>query len=145
MNDLLGKKVKIYYGQDMQHVAVGLVQTWDEANEIITLAPDGTMIPFDTIAKVDVLDPIDKPVDLASDPSYKSGNVRFVMHAAVQFDNAIYFQSPVSVWQEDHILCFENRMIHHTADDVTMKDGQTFRKADCQFIVKSMLGIHFES
>lgn len=144
MNDLVGKKVKIYYGQDMQHAAIGFVEAWDEPNETVTLAPDGKVIQFHSIAKVDVLDPIEKPMDLASDPSYRSGNVRFVMHAAVQFDNAIYFQSPVSVWQGDRILTFENRVIHHTLEDVTMKDGQIFRKAECQFIVKSNIGIQHE-
>jgi len=145
MEKLVGKHVIVYYGQRMQLTAHGTLSEWDEQEEMITLSPDGIRIPIGQIAKVELMEPIEPRSELARDPAYRSGNVRFVMHDPVQFDNAIYFQSPVSIWHKDHLICHENRIIHHTAHEVTIQDGTVFRKDECQFIVKSMIGIQHAS
>ncbi|WP_018756630.1 hypothetical protein [Paenibacillus terrigena] len=145
MKNLVGKQVMVYYGQRMQLTAQGTLSEWNEQEEMITLAPEGIRIPIAQIAKVELLEPVEARSELAQDPAYRSGNVRFVMHDTVQFDNAIYFQSPVSIWHKDRLICHENRIIHHTEHEVTIQGGTVFRKDECQFIVKSMIGIQHSS
>lgn len=143
MEDLVGRRVSICYGNQMQYEAVGTVQEWDEVNEFVRLAPDDLILGFKDIAKIEVMDAIETTVaEALSARSYQARNVRFVMSSSVQFDNALYFQSAVSVWKGDRMACLEGIIVDHTDDTVTMQDGQIFNKTECQFTVKSILGSH---
>ncbi|CAH0120034.1 MULTISPECIES: hypothetical protein [unclassified Paenibacillus] len=139
MNDLIGKRVQIFYGDHMQYKVSGTIDEWDENGQYVRLEPEGIVLQFQDIAKIELLEAVDRIAESPA-PSYHAGNIRFVMRNSVQFDNAILFRSAVSVWKDNRMLVLEGIIAEHSEDTVTMTDGRQFPKSECQFVVKSILG-----
>lgn len=139
MNDLIGKRVQIFYGDQMQYKVSGTIDEWDENGQYVRLEPEGIVLHFQDIAKIELLEAVDRIAESPA-PSYLAGNIRFVMRNSVQFDNAILFRSAVSVWKDNRMLVLEGIIAEHSEDTVTMADGRKFPKSECQFVVKSILG-----
>lgn len=146
MQELMNKKVNLFTIHNRQHSITGTIKGWDDMQEHLILEPQHMIIPFKHIAKLEVLEPITLPtVNELAWHATSQGVLRFVMHEPAQFENAIYFRSPVTVWQGDQLLCMNSRIDEHNQEHVRMENGATYRKADCTFIVQSNLNIYHGS
>ncbi|WP_226001958.1 hypothetical protein [Paenibacillus sp. BJ-4] len=138
MRQWKGRQVILYYGNNGHTQKVrGTLEKWDDTRKCVILGPKMLAIPFENIAYISMLPPgrerrIRHPAKLNS--------FGYVMSVPLQFDNAIHFQSAVSVWKDDQLIAYNIRLVSHTDHDVMLEDGQTLSKKGHLFVVRSLRG-----
>lgn len=58
-----------------------------------------------------------------------------ILKNPVDFDNAMYFGIPVSVWQDGELIDYGGKITKQTEDAVYINDGY-YLKSVCEFIVR---------
>lgn len=58
-----------------------------------------------------------------------------ILLSSFDFDNALYFAAPVSVWQNGKILDYGGQIDKHTDEDVWI-NGNGYLKSTCEFRIR---------
>ncbi|MBP1999267.1 hypothetical protein J2Z69_000286 [Paenibacillus shirakamiensis] len=140
--DWIGQDV-IVYCQQQDDIYSGTIEGWDRAARRLLLGPRPMAIPIDDIIRIqpgsrgrkNARRAIKSKTDKAS-----AHSVGYVMKNHVQFDNAIYFKSPVTIWKGDKLLYFRTVIHVHTDQEVVLASGETLDKTNHVFVVRSIRG-----
>lgn len=62
-------------------------------------------------------------------------NKGFILKSPFDFDNAVYFQKPVEVWQHGQLIDYGGPIQEHTENAVVI-NGAKYLKAVCEFKVR---------
>ncbi|ALP38465.1 hypothetical protein ASL14_22075 [Paenibacillus sp. IHB B 3084] len=138
MRQWKGRQVILYYGNNGHTQKVrGTIEKWDDTHKCVILGPKMLSIPFENITYITMLPP---GRERRSRHPAKLNSIGYVMSVPVQFDNAILFQSAVTVWKEDQLIAYNTKLTSHTDYDVVLDDGQTLSKEGHLFVVRSLRG-----
>jgi hypothetical protein len=138
MRQWKGRQVILYHGNNGHTQKVrGTIEKWDDTHKCVILGPKMLSIPFENITYITMLPP---GRERRSRQPAKLNSIGYVMSVPLQFDNAILFQSAVTVWKEDQLIAYNSKLASHTDYDVVLDDGQTLSKEDHLFVVRSLRG-----
>ncbi|WP_431087933.1 hypothetical protein [Paenibacillus sp. 8b26] len=138
MRQWKGRQVILYHGNNGHTQKVrGTIEKWDDTHKCVILGPKMLSIPFENITYISMLPP---GRERRSRHPAKLNTVGYVMSVPVQFDNAILFQSAVTVWKEDQLIAYNAKLTSHTDYDVVLDDGQILSKEGHLFVVRSLRG-----
>lgn len=135
MKGWIGRRVTIYCNDNLHTRVKGTLRKWDDVNERLTIGPHDLILPFSDVCTIQLLS------DGKSAPAAAPNPVGYIMRDTGQFDNAVYFRSPVMIWIKDRLAAHRATIQSHDAKTVTLSDGRTFRKAECTCVVRSMKSI----
>lgn len=112
----------------------GSIEGWDSHNRSILHGAKAEVIPLDHILN-------DKAEGAgASKAKGAPHSVGYVMHDRIQFDTAVFFKSPVMVWQKDRLIYLHTTLSKHNDREVILATGETLIKEDYVFVVRSIRG-----
>ncbi|WP_054955066.1 hypothetical protein [Paenibacillus dakarensis] len=129
MKHWVGRRV-VVHRRDGARVAVeGVLKIWDNIHEKIVMVPGDIVVPFHAIVKIE-----------RADMSPSLNSIGYKMKHSIQFDNAVYFRSRVMIWKENSLLSAQSILTAHDAETVTLSNGVRLRKAEHNFVVRSLRG-----
>ncbi|MFP4978730.1 hypothetical protein ACE6ED_25210 [Paenibacillus sp. CN-4] len=134
MRHWVGKPVMMYCGEPPYTIVRGVLRKWDVSMGRAIIGHHETAVPFRRIAMIRALPSRER----ALPPVLHS--VGYVMRSRIQFDNAIYFKSAVTVWKGDRLIALNTVIVAHTKGSVTLEDGRTLPKSQHTFVVRSLRG-----
>ncbi|MET3210835.1 UNVERIFIED_CONTAM: hypothetical protein ABIC26_003796 [Paenibacillus sp. PvR008] len=138
MRQWKGCQVILYHGNNGHTQKVrGTIEKWDDTHKCVILGPKMLSIPFENITYISMFPP---GRERRSRHPAKLNSIGYVMSVPLQFDNAILFQSAVTVWKEDQLIAYNAKLTSHTDYDVVLDDGQTLSKESHLFVVRSLRG-----
>lgn len=138
MHQWKGRQVILYHGNNGRIQKVrGTLEKWDDIRKYVILGPKMLAIPFEHVAYITMLPP---GRERRSRHPAKLNPIGYVMSDPLQFDNAIYFQSAVTVWKDDQLIAYNIKLASHTDCNVVLEDGQTLSKEGHLFVVRSLRG-----
>ncbi|MXO80999.1 hypothetical protein GRP75_25105 [Paenibacillus sp. OT2-17] len=138
MRQWKGRQVILYHGNNGHTQKVrGTLEKWDDIRKCVILGPKMLAIPFENITHITMLPP---GRERRCRHPAKLNAIGYVMSVPLQFDNAIHFQSAVTIWREDQLIAYNVKLVSHSAHDVILEDGQTLSKEEHLFVVRSLRG-----
>lgn len=140
--DWIGQEV-IVYCENQDDIYTGIIESWDAAANKLILGPRPIAVPLDDIIKIQPGSRnrryARKVMKTKTDRAVPH-SVGYVMKNQVQFDNAIYFKSPVTVWSGNNLLHFRTAIHHHNEHEVILVSGERLDKQKHLFVVRSIRG-----
>lgn len=138
MHQWKGRQVILYHDNKGHTQKVrGTLVKWDDTRKYVILGPKMLAVPFENIAYITMLS---LGRERKSRHPAKLNSIGYVMSVSLQFDNAIHFQSAVTVWKDDKLIACNIKLVSHTDHDVVLEDGQTLSKEGHLFVVRSLRG-----
>ncbi|WP_150265940.1 hypothetical protein [Paenibacillus tepidiphilus] len=134
MKHWVGRPVIMYCGEKPYTILRGVLRKWDAAAGVAVIGHQEIAVPFHDIVFIKAL----APKERALAPVLHS--VGFCLRERLQFDNAIYFKSAVTVWRGDQLVAYNTTIISHTKGSVTLQGGQHVPKGAHLFVVRSLRG-----
>lgn len=134
MKHWVGRPVIMYCGEQPYTIMKGVLRRWDLATSVAVIGHQEIAVPFRDIVYIKAL----APKERALPPVLHS--VGYIMRERLQFDNAVYFKSAVTVWKGDQLVAFNATIIAHTKGSVTLHGGQNLPKGNHTFVVRSLRG-----
>lgn len=140
--DWIGQEV-IVYCQDQDDIYTGTIEGWDRAANKLLLGPRSIAVPIEDIIKIQ---PGSRGKRFArkvmKTRTVKAGphSVGYIMKNRVQFDNAVYFKSPVAVWRDNQLLHYQTAIQYHNEHEVMLITGEKYSKLSHTFVVRSIRG-----
>ncbi|AKG35577.1 hypothetical protein [Paenibacillus durus] len=134
MRHWVGKPVIAYLGKPPYITLRGVLRKWDSAAGRVVIGHHEAGIPIRDIAIIKAL----APKERALPPVLHS--VGYILKDRLQFDNAVYFKSAVTVWKGDRLIALNTTLGSHTKGSVTLEDGRTLMKGTHLFVVRSLRG-----
>ncbi|MFM9280637.1 hypothetical protein [Paenibacillus jiagnxiensis] len=135
MRQWIGRQVIVHYENDGMMQVRGTVERMNYTDKSLILGPGMQTIPFDRIS---IIQPLH--TDSRNRSRTKLHSVGYIMSDMLQFDNAVYFQSAVTVWQGERLIAYHSSVRSHDRDFVIIADGQKLSKKDYTFVVRSLRG-----
>ncbi|MDP4096901.1 hypothetical protein OIN60_08965 [Paenibacillus sp. P96] len=135
MRQWIGRQVIVHYEEDGMIQIRGTVERMNYADKCLILGPKMQSIPFEQIS---VIEPLN--ADHKGRSRRRLNSVGYVMSDMLQFDNAVYFQSAVTVWQGEQLVAYNLRIRSHDRNFAVMADGRKLSKDTCTFVVRSLRG-----
>lgn len=137
MRHWIGRHVIVSCGPEGKRKLRGTLEHINYSQQSVVLAPRMLQIPFQDILTIQAA-PLLKERRL---PSVAAPHVvGYIMKESLQFDNAIYFQSVVTIWDGDRILAYACRLRSHGPNEVVLQDGRRLDKRRYTFVVRSLRG-----
>ncbi|BCG60149.1 hypothetical protein [Paenibacillus sp. URB8-2] len=134
MRHWVGKPVIVYLREPQYASMRGVLRKWDSAAGRVVIGHQEIGVPIRDIAMIKAL----APKERALPPVLYS--VGYIMKDRLQFDNAVYFKSAVTVWKGDRLIALNTTLVSHTKGAVTLEDGRTLLKGTHLFVVRSLRG-----
>lgn len=134
MRHWVGRPVIMFCGEPPYRIVKGVLRRWDASLQAAVVGHQETIVPFRTIVMIKPLAPRER----ALPP--KPHAVGYVLKDRLQFDNAVYFKSAVSVWKGDRLLERNIQIASHTKGSVTLTNGRNLVKHNHIFVVRSLRG-----
>ncbi|MFB5759353.1 hypothetical protein [Paenibacillus medicaginis] len=135
MRQWIGRQVIVHYEDEGIIQVSGTVERMNYADKSLILGPGMQSIPFN---KINVIQPLH--TDSKKRSRTKLHSVGYIMSDMLQFDNAVYFQSAVTVWQGERLIAYNSSVRSHDRDFAVMADGRKLSKNDYLFVVRSLRG-----
>ncbi|MDO7905314.1 hypothetical protein Q5741_02660 [Paenibacillus sp. JX-17] len=137
MRHWVGRQVVIFSGPDRQTRLQGVLEKWDDTKQCVVLGPKMSVIPFSEIATIQ---PLPSLRERRTVPRSKLYPVSYIMKVPMQFDNAVYFKSWVTVWRGNRLIAYGTRLKRHDREHAVLEDGRILRKDSHTFVVRSLQG-----
>ncbi|AWB45238.1 hypothetical protein DCC85_14050 [Paenibacillus sp. CAA11] len=135
----IGRYVTIFR-MDEDRIYTGRIDGWDHEKRRLQLGPKLMFIPLDDILKITVSEAGTHRRGPAAGVAARSHSVGYVMKDPIQFDNAIHFRSPVTVWAGDEVLRYRAVIVAHNSREVVLRTGEVLSKQEHEFVVRSVHG-----
>lgn len=135
MRQWIGREVIVHYKNNGMAQARGTVERMNYVNKCLILGSGMQEIPFD---QIHIIQPL--YTDSNKRSRTKLHAVGYIISDMIQFDNAVYFQSAVTVWQGEQLMAYNSIIRSHNRDFATMADGRKLSKKDHTFVVRSLRG-----
>ncbi|USB34546.1 hypothetical protein [Paenibacillus sp. YPG26] len=140
--DWIGQEV-IVYCQSQEDIYTGTIEAWDKAANKLILGPRSIAVPLDDIIKIQPGSRgrrVARRVLKTKTEKAAPHSVGYIMKNRVQFDNAIYFKSPVAVWRANKLLHYHTTIHQHNEHEVILITGEKYLKQNHMFVVRSIRG-----
>lgn len=140
--DWIGQEV-IVYCQNQDDIYTGTIEGWDEAANKLLLGPRSISVPLDDIIRIQPGSRgkrFARRVMKTKTEKAAPHSVGYIMKNRVQFDNAIYFKSPVTVWRDNQLLHYRTAIHQHNEHEVILITGEKYSKHNHMFVVRSIRG-----
>lgn len=139
MQHWVGQRVLVERTGERKDPVQGILLKWDVNAEMIVIGAKKVKIPFSQIVRIHSL-----PEDAYGKGKKKARSglhpVGYVMRQSIQFDNAIYFKSAVTVWKGAKLISYRTTIKSHNKESVWLEDGTMLEKDLYTFVVKSRHG-----
>ncbi|WP_211745386.1 hypothetical protein [Paenibacillus sp. Marseille-Q4541] len=139
MQHWIGRRVMVVRMDGRKDPVQGILLKWDEEAELIVVGAKRIKIPFAQIARIQTL-----PEDAHGRGKKKARSslhsIGYIMRQSIQFDNAIYFRSAVTIWKGPKLIAYRATITSHDQFQVELEDGQIFEKDLYTFVVRSRRG-----
>lgn len=118
----------------------GRIDGWDLEKRRLVLGPKPTFISFEDILKITVTG--ERPYRWRASAGRTAGRhtVGYKMKDRIQFENAIHFHSPVTIWKGDQVVKLRAVIVSHNAQQVVLRTGEVLNKQEHCFVVRSVRG-----
>ncbi|MEK5060296.1 hypothetical protein BK126_14115 [Paenibacillus sp. FSL H7-0326] len=139
MKHWVGQRVLVERAGGRKDPVQGILLKWDADAEIIVVGAKRVKIPFSQIVRIHRLpeDAYGKGKKRARSSIHTVG---YVMRQSIQFDNAIYFKSAVTVWKGVKLISYRTTISSHDDHNVVLEDGTVLDKELYTFVVRSRRG-----
>lgn len=138
MQHWIGRRVMVVRMDGRKDPVQGILLKWDEEAEFVVIGAKRIKIPFAQIARIHAL-----PEDAHNRKKKARSSlhsVGYVMRQPLQFDNAIYFRSAVTVWKGPKLIAYRAIIVSHDPIYVELEDGRKLEKDLYTFVVRSRRG-----
>lgn len=136
MKHWIGRQVVIHLEENSYFHIKGTLRKWDDSGFCIVKGLHEKKIYFQEIRKIELAGSIDSNHKELERSLLHS--VGYMLTTNIQFDNAIYFNSFIMVWNKDQLITYGTKITAHDKEYVTLIDGTTLRKDQFQFVVRSL-------
>ncbi|WP_223066408.1 hypothetical protein [Paenibacillus caui] len=116
------------------------VDGWDPEKGRLQLGPKPVYISADDILKIMPSEPGPFRRGPAAGVSAHPHSVGYVLNDSLQYENAILFRSPVTVWKGDRVIRYRAIIVAHDKVEVTLRSGEKLLKQEYCFVARSIRG-----
>lgn len=139
MQHWIGRRVIVDRMDGHKDPVQGILLKWDDEAQLVVVGAKRIKIPFAQIARIHAL-----PEDAHGRGKRKARSslhsVGYIMRQPLQFDNAIYFRSAVTIWKGPKLIAYRAVVKSHDQTYVELENGQKLEKDLYTFVVRSRRG-----